>query len=145
MTLKNTDKDAIITIKNLQTMDGESEITELITEGKFYIHNEKQYIFYEEDSEESHSTVMMVITDKDVTLTRKGEFGSKMYYQEGKTEQIIYHTPYGDMIMALKTLRIDNHLENGGELRLTYELSVNEEFFHNDLTISVRKRKDDNE
>ena len=143
MTLKNTDKDAIISIRNLQTMDGESELTELITEGKFYTHNGKQYIFYEEESEDSSCTVMMVITDKDVTLTRKGEFGSKMYYQEGKTEQIIYHTPYGDMIMSLKTLRIDNRLEDEGELQLIYELSVNEDCFHNDLTITVRKRKDD--
>lgn len=143
MTLKNTDNDAIITIRNLQTMDGESDVTELITEGKFYEHNEKQYIFYEEDSEESDSTVMMVVTDKDVTLTRKGEFGSKMYYREGKTEQVIYHTPYGDMTMSLKTIQIDNDLGNGGELRLIYELSVNEDCFHNDLTITVRKRKDD--
>lgn len=141
--MKNTDKDAIISIRNLQTMDGESELTELITEGKFYTHNGKQYIFYEEESEDSSCTVMMVITDKDVTLTRKGEFGSKMHYQEGKTEQIIYYTPYGDMIMSLKTLRIDNRLEDEGELQLIYELSVNEDCFHNDLTITVRKRKDD--
>ena len=119
--MKNTENDAIIKIKNTQTAENLNEDTELITEGRFYESNGKLYIFYsEEESEETSAcTVMIVVDRKDVTISRKGEFGSKMHYCEGACEQILYHTPYGDIPLVLKTLKVENKLtERGGELNL---------------------------
>ena len=141
MTLKSTENDAIIKIKNTQSADGEEQTTELICEGRFYESGGKIYIFYKEDDgeESSASSVMLIISDTDVTLSRKGEFASKMHYQEGKTEQVIYKTPYGDMIFLLKTLKIENNLKiSGGTLRLLYKLIINGEEMNNDLEITVR-------
>lgn len=146
MTLKNTENDAIISIKNIQSAEDMEEETELITEGKFYKSNDKLYIFYtEEETEESSGcTVMLVISDDDVTISRKGDFGSKMHYRKGGTEQVIYHTPFGNMQMMLKTVRIENNLtENGGILKLIYRLSVNGDVIDNNLTITVKNGKDE--
>lgn len=144
MTLKSTENDAIIKIKNIQSADGEEQTTELICEGKFYESGEKLYIFYKEDDAEDSgvSSIMIIISGTEVTLNRKGEFGSKMHYIEGKTKQVIYKTPYGDMVFLLKTLKIENNLEmNGGTLRLLYKLIINGEEMNNDLLITVSKNQ----
>ena len=144
MTLKNTENDVIIKIKNIQTADDINEETELITEGKFYESKGKLYIFYSEDeaAETSACTVMIVVDKKDVTISRKGEFSSKMHYSEGECEQILYHTPFGEIPLVLKTLKVKNMLtESGGELYLQYKLSVNGEDVNNNLTITVNTGK----
>ena len=144
MTLKNTENDAIISIKNLQSAEDMQEETELITEGRFYESGDKLYIFYtEEDTEDMPgSTVMIVVTKGDVTISRKGDFGAKMRYSAGEHEQVIYHTPFGDMHMMLETLQVDNHLTvDGGTLKLIYRLSVNGDIIHNNLTITVKNGK----
>ncbi len=147
MTLKNTENSAIISIRNLQTIDGTETETELITEGKFYKSQGKLYVFYNEDETEETPacTVMLIISEDKVTLSRKGDFSSKMYYEKGESSQVIYHTPYGELTFLLKTLDIKNNLsDNGGSLRLLYKLLVNGEEFHNDLTITVKPERNDN-
>lgn len=144
MTLKNTENDVIIKIKNIQTAEDMNEQTELITEGRFYESNGKLYIFYSEDeiAETSACTVMIVVNGKNVTISRKGDFSSKMNYTEGECEQILYHTPYGDIPLVLRTIKIKNMLtESGGELNLQYKLSVNGENINNNLTITVNTGK----
>lgn len=140
MTLKNTENDVIIKIKNIQTSEDMNEETELITEGRFYESNGKMYMFYteEETAETSACTVMIVVDKKQVTISRKGDFSSKMHYSEGECEQILYHTPYGDIPLVLRTIKVKNMLtESGGELNLQYKLSVNGENINNNLTITV--------
>ena len=117
-----------------------NEETELITEGRFYESNGKMYMFYteEETAETSACTVMIVVDKKQVTISRKGDFSSKMHYSEGECEQILYHTPYGDIPLVLRTIKVKNMLtESGGELNLQYKLSVNGENINNNLTITV--------
>ena len=146
MTLKNTENDAIIKIKNIQSADDMQEETEIITEGRFYKSGDKHYIFYTEDETEDSPacTVMIVVDGEDVTISRKGEFGAKMHYQPGEHEQITYHTPFGDMIMMLDTLKVENFLtDNSGSLKLIYKLSINGDIIHNNLTITVKSGKDE--
>ena len=145
MTLKNTENLALIKIKNIQSVGGEEQETELITEGKFYKKDDKFYIFYqEEESSETSACAVMIIIDKDrVTVSRKGDFGSKMNYCQGKSEDILYHTPYGNMNFGLKTLRLENNItESGGSLNITYNLSIDSEVIGNDLAITVKVGKE---
>lgn len=141
MTLKNTEKNVIIKITNIQSAEDMNEKTELITGGKFYKSNGRFYIFYSEEAtaETSACKVMIIAEDGCVTIKRQGEFSSKMHYVQGKAEQITYHTPYGNMIFMLETLKTENKLtENGGELNLIYKLSVNGDIINNNLKISVK-------
>ncbi len=138
--MKNTENDAIIKIRNTQSADGQEESTELICEGRFYESGGKLYVFYKEDDgeETSAATTMLIISNDEVTLKRSGAFGSKMYYREGKTEQVTYKTPYGDMVFLLKTLKIENNLSiDGGTLRLLYNLNINGDEVGNDLLITI--------
>ncbi len=141
MISKNTDNLAVISISNRQSSNDLSENTELISEGKFYRSGDKFYIFYSEsDTEETSACSVMITVEKDkVTMSRKGEFSSKMVYKEGLTDSVSYHTPFGDMLMMLKTEKVVNELtELGGNLRLCYKLIINGEEMDNDLELSVK-------
>ena len=145
MTLKNTENLALVKIKNIQSIGGEEQETELITEGKFYKSGEKLYIFYqEEEGEETSASTVMIIIDKDrVTVSRKGDFSSKMNYCQGESEDILYHTPYGNMVFGLKTLKLENNMtESGGSLKVLYNLSIDSEVIVNDLNITVKVGKE---
>lgn len=146
MILKNTDNSAVISIKNNQTAENLNECTEVISEGRFYKSGDKFYIFYSEEESEnvSANTVMITAEEKQVTMSRKGEYASKMIYKEGTSDYFTYHTPYGDIQMHLKTEVVENRLtENGGTLRLCYKLGINGDEMDNDLTITVRNEKGD--
>ena len=99
---------AVISISNRQSSNDLSENTELISEGKFYKSGDKFFIFYSEsDTEETSACSVMITVEKDkVTMSRKGEFSSKMVYKEGLTDSVSYHTPFGDMLMMLKTEKV---------------------------------------
>ena len=145
MTLKNTDNSALIKIKNIQSADGDEQATELITEGKFYKKDDKFDIFYqEEESNETSACTVMITIDKDtVSVSRKGDFGSKMNYCQGKSEDILYHTPYGTMNFGLRTIKLENNItESGGSLNITYNLSIDSEVIGNDLTVTVKVGKE---
>ncbi len=145
MTLKSTDNSALIKIKNIQSAGGEEQETELICEGKFYKKDDKMYIFYqEEESGETAACTVMIIIDKNtVTVSRKGDFSSKMNYCQGESEDILYHTPYGDLVFGLKTLKLENNLtEAGGSLKIIYNLSIDGEVMGNNLTITVKTGKE---
>ena len=132
---------AVISISNRQSSNDLSENTELISEGKFYKSGDKFFIFYSEsDTEETSACSVMITVEKDkVTMSRKGEFSSKMVYKEGLTDSVSYHTPFGDMLMMLKTEKVVNELtELGGKLRLCYKLIINGEEMDNDLELSVK-------
>ena len=144
MTLKNTENSAIIKIRNTQSAEDTEETVELITEGKFYKSGDKLYIFYTEEDEGEKTTVMLIAAEDSVTLSRKGSYASKMFYRPGEDTQVVYHTPYGVMTMRLKTLCVENHLdEGGGTLRLLYRLSVNGDEINNDLTLTVKTERDE--
>ena len=146
MTLKNTENDAIITIKTLQSDGNSDEEMELITEGKFYKSKDKFYILYTENGTDKSlpRKVMIIIEVSGVRMIRKGPFATQMNYVVGKTIETIYHTPYGDFMLLITTIRIDNSIdENGGVLKLIYRLSIAGEEFYNDVTIRVKNGKGD--
>ncbi len=144
MTLKHTENSAVISIENKQTADGITETAELISEGRFYKTGDKFYIFYNEEETEKTSACIVQITveEKRLIMSRKGEFSSKMEYEAGVANDFTYHTPFGDMLMQLKTEAFENNLtEAGGNLKLCYILIINGEEMHNDLTITVRNER----
>ena len=62
---------------------------------------------------------------KSVSMTRKGTSEGKMVFQKGHRYESQYHTPFGDMDLALFCTRADYQKEkNGGELTLQYQLDL---------------------
>lgn len=126
-------------------MSGDDDIIELATEGSFHYKNGSWYIFYEEKEEMGMTdcSVMVKVSEGEATVTRKGDFSSKMVYKKGKTTEFIYHMPYGTMPILLDTKDVKFSFDDdGGELELRYVLSVNDGESENVLNLTITKNKD---
>lgn len=132
---------ATIKVKSIIN-DEKNDAIELVTEGNFYQKNGSFYILYDENEEMgmANCSVMIKVSEDEVSVKRKGDFSSKMIYKVGETNEFIYNMPYGAMSIILHTKDIKKHLnEDGGELSVCYTLTINQEESENKLNIRVKK------
>ena len=60
-----------------------------------------------------------------VTMTRLGPFGTTMVFVKDRRFEGAYHTPYGDLELALFATRVDVKLaEDHGSVHLEYQLDM---------------------
>lgn len=139
MTLKNTDNEYRITVRNRQTIDNETDIIEETAYGSYYEKNGKRYIIYKTEDDE---TLSMIKADgSEILIKRKGSINSSMAYKAGTKKSFMYELPYGAMEMELETHRALYDLnESGGIIELVYTLTVQGEKYFNDMKITVVKR-----
>lgn len=135
------ESNAIITIKSSQTIDGEQDSMEIITEGGYYEKNGKFYIMYNDDETMGNSSSLIKVDGDSVSIRRKGEYSSKFDLKEGTSYSFVYHMPYGDMAMQVDTKNVEISLgETGGELKMCYELDAGGNRQTNTIKISVKIR-----
>ena len=140
MTLKNTETNAIISVCTTQQADDGDNEMKFVTEGKYYMDKGKFYIFYEEteDMGMPECSVMVKADKEAVTVRRNGSFRMVMEFKEGNSENIVYHMPYGDMVIAHTTHSVDvNMSEAGGSISMAYTLAVGGEVMENVIEIKV--------
>jgi len=139
LTLKTTEKNAKIILKSAQTSDGTTQRQELITEGEFYNTNGSYYITYLEQNEGmGESRVFLKITENSAIMRRMGEFKTVISYEQGKITNFVYHVPFGDIDIKIKTKKIENKLSNnGGEIKICYSLFAGEECTQNEVVFIV--------
>lgn len=64
-----------------------------------------------------------------VMMTRKGLFATSMVFEKGRRFEGIYHTPYGDMDMAIYSTKVSCHLDHDqGDVHLQYQLDLQGQF-----------------
>ena len=119
---------AVITIKTVQHMDGESFDTEFISQGSYEYSEGETVIKYSEKSPETGidvtNAVIRIVGDE-VFLSRTGESSSEMYFKEGEFSTTEYMTLYGTFDMTLMSNKLDINLdENGGKVEIEYILSM---------------------
>lgn len=131
---------ATLTITSVINSD-ESDKMEFVTDGAFYLKNGSYYILYDEKEEMGMAdcSVTIKVSDSDVSISRKGEFSSKMLYKAGEASEFLYNTPYGRFPVILTTQEINNNLNvMGGRIEILYGITIsNEENFHS-LTVEVK-------
>ncbi|MEG1880569.1 MAG: DUF1934 domain-containing protein, partial [Oscillospiraceae bacterium] len=121
--------------------DGENDIIELETFGKYALRGGKYYIMYEESEltgfEDTTTTIK--VAPGNVTVTRRGRFNMKMKYELGEKNLCVYPTPYGDIATAVDTKKVDFTLgESGGDIKIDYILDQdNLNFIKNSLNVNV--------
>lgn len=72
------------------------------------------------------STVTLTLQPDRVVMSRAGEFGSTMVFVKDTRFQGLYHTPYGDMGLALYTTHVYCKAERDkGAVRLEYQIDMN--------------------
>ncbi len=131
---------ATITITGVINSD-ETEKTEFITEGAFYLKNGSYYILYDEKEElgMADCSVIVKVSENEASVNRTGDFSSKMYYKSGEVTEFLYHTPYGKFPVILSTQEIKNNLNiMGGRLEIFYSVTISNEENYHILRIEVK-------
>lgn len=118
----------LISLDAQSAINGQPEETiRLITTGEMQEKHGITIIHYQEtlDETEPPQDIVLQISDREVTMTREGKFGGDMVFKKGSRFQSKYRTPHGDLDMALFCTKADyQKAEEGGELRLQYELDL---------------------
>lgn len=107
--MKNEIIPVMITVtSSARNEDGEKEaVMRLMMRGELESRSDGWLLRYEEtlEDEGDHTCVThdmrLLLKEKHVTILRKGPYGMMMVLDKGKRYEGIYHTPYGDMPMAV--------------------------------------------
>ena len=105
---------------------------QFMTTGKLYYKNEQeallQYVESQEDEETGEITksdISLSLSNGKVTMERSGDFANTMVFSRGKRFEGVYHTPYGEMDMAVFTREAACRIGNReGSLHLKYQLQI---------------------
>ena len=121
-------KDAMISIKGIQRVDGEQEVVELLTCGRFYRRNNSYWLSYQESEATGFEGARTTLTCEQgrVTMTRTGSVHTQLIIEEGKRHQCSYDLGFGSMIIGVSCSHIQSTLDdNGGSLSFGYSLDLN--------------------
>ena len=90
------------------------------------IKNEKHYAFYDELEEDNKKISNIIKFDKDfIEVTRKGAVNTKLNFKLNETNQSLYSTPFGDMLIEVFTKNISlNEKEADVNLLVDYEMFI---------------------
>ncbi len=102
-------KNVLINVKGTQYLEGDKDVTELITTGSFYEKNNKKYILYEEVSDDSMKVTKntLKLSENEVELIRHGESNVNIVFKAGVSWDSYYMTPLGNMKMTFCTKELD--------------------------------------
>ena len=122
-------KDVIITIKGVQTIEGDQDTVELTTTGSFYRKNDTYYLSYLETGPsgfEGHKTTLKLEQERRITLLRHGGEDSSLVVEQGVRHQCCYDTGYGAMLIGVSGRSIENDItDDGGCVHFQYSLDIN--------------------
>lgn len=135
-------KQAIISVVGTQSFEAlEAENTQITTVGSLYKRGKFYYLTYEESEITGLPDTKTIIraADKQVTVTRVGQYPSSMSFKEGERNVFMYNTVCGAMSMAIATDRVEVALDdNGGSIAVDYTLTIETDIVgYNRLRITV--------
>lgn len=138
------DKNVIISVKGTQAAnDDNSNILELVTEGKYYKEDNAYYVTYDESdiTGMSGTKTTLKVLDGVVTLMRVGSVNSQFVFQRGQKHISYYDTEYGAFTIGVLANAVDVKIDdNGGEIRVGYQLEIdNNNTGENDFYLSIRE------
>lgn len=115
------------------------------SEGNLYFRNGKYYLVYDEpDVTQMKDCTTTVKTDLNtVSVKRGGSINTNLEFELNKCKKCVYKFEFGTIIMETRATVIEVELsENGGRIRLEYELDTGGEKSFNKLEITaVAKEK----
>ena len=79
----------------------------------------------EETGQTEESEIELLLNKDLVTMNRKGDFANTMMFRKNTRFETVFHTPYGDLPMAIHTRDMRCDLgQKRGRVHLKYELSM---------------------
>ena len=141
----------LVSLKSCAHRDeaAEDENMSMLTSGQLMVDDTKAIIRYEESIDESlpPQKVEILVEGETVTMNRGGAYSTQMVFRLGCRYEGQYHTPYGDMDLALYCTRLGYDLgDDGGALELSYQLDINGKFAAmHDMELNLFKQGDSND
>ncbi len=136
---------AWIKLSGKQTIDGEQELFELETAGRYIKRDGRYYVSYEgsEITGYDETTTTLKIKDDYVSMIRFGKQkgSSQMVFETNKQYKGIYKTPYGSLSIDVFTneMRVDVD-DDGGDVEVDYYIQLNNsEPIRNNLRVNIRR------
>ena len=87
-----------------------------------------QYVESQQDEETGQilkSDISLILHGGKITMERKGEFANTMVFAKGQRFEGVYHTPYGEMDMAVFTKEAACRFGSSeGNVHLKYQLNI---------------------
>ena len=121
-------KEIILTISGLHETDGDSDAPiETMTPAQYYFKNGKHYVVFEEILEGLEGEIKSTIkfTEDQVELLRNGATSTRMVFQPGHENMVIYQTPMGPLSISLYTDNIVADIsEENIKLKIDYSLKT---------------------
>ena len=126
------DKEVLIHVSGLQTIDaeGEQEPIEIVVPGEYYFRNGSHYLRYEEIMEDfAEPTINYIkISPKGMEVRKKGVVNVHMVFEQGKKNMTYYSTPYGTLQMGIAATNLElMESEENLQMKADYALDMNEE------------------
>ncbi len=128
-------KDVSIQIIGKQSYpEGEKLETTTEVKAEYYFRNGSHYVIYEEKEEgfTQENKCMLKVHERYVELTKKGLVRSYMVFEEGKLHMTEYHTPFGMILLGVRTKMVEvKEEEKVLRIHIDYALESNEEHMAN--------------
>jgi len=138
-------KDVIIDIKTEQTVDGNTDLIEFTTDGRFGIKEGNYFISYDEsrllEVDGKIKTTVFIKPDNSVVLQRSGAYSSKMVIEKGVRNNCFYATPMGELSLGVFGEKVKSSLnEDGGSVCMNYTIDTNLQLLsRNKVKISIKE------
>lgn len=130
-----------ITIKSTQTVDKDSDTTELFTCGKLESYNGGYRLRYDESEATGFegSSVTLDVNPDCVIMKRDGKAPSTLVIERGKKHHCHYGTEFGDFMIGIFADDVQTSLQpDGGSVYLKYTLDINSSYMsENEMQIDV--------
>ena len=86
-------------------------------------------------------TVVKVINNNFIEMSRKGVYETTFLIEEGKTHSCVYRTPFGEMNMDIVATRVNANIPDcSGKILLCYRLESNREIIgENNLLMKINE------
>ena len=106
-----------------------------------------QYVESQQDEETGEiikADVCLSLRDGRITMERKGDFSNTMVFAKGQRFESVYHTPYGEMDMAVFTKEAACRFGQAeGNIHLKYQLNIQGNYAStNELHLEYRAERE---
>lgn len=125
-------QNVLVSIRGIQHEVADGEAIESIQPGSYRRTKEKHVILYEEILEESLNgqlsavKCIMKIGPDYVSIVKKGEVETEMFFKKGESYTTFYDTPMGTMSMGISTNRLEiREHPDSMHVCLDYSLEIN--------------------
>lgn len=138
-------KKVLVKVKGTQSVDGESAVIELTTEGTLREFEGDYIVTYSDDPTESGEktkTQLTIQKNGTVILDRRGDLNSRLIITQGERNNCLYSIPQGSMTLGIYGKEVKSNINSfGGTLKMVYSIDMNlQPLSDNEVEIFVEER-----